>query len=80
MSRPFISPPSPSMVSQSSTASYPSHVPSAYPPVDEPALIVPIDQNTVKRLVAGQAVMDLASIVKELIDNALDAGAKSINS
>lgn len=41
-------------------------------------LIAPIDQSTVKRIVAGQAISDLASCVKELVDNALDAGATSI--
>ena len=40
--------------------------------------INPIDPSEVRRIVSGQAVSDLTSCVKELIDNALDAGAKSI--
>ena len=41
-------------------------------------IIVPIAEDTVERIVAGQAVSDLASAVKELIDNSLDAGATTI--
>ena len=43
-------------------------------------IIRPIQEESVRRIVAGQAVSDLASAVKELVDNALDAGSKSINS
>jgi hypothetical protein len=39
-----------------------------------------MDNSTIHRMVAGQAVADLASAVKELVDNALDAGATRINS
>ena len=42
--------------------------------------IRPIPADAVRRIVAGQAVTDLASAVKELVDNALDAGSKTINS
>ncbi|CAB9504250.1 protein MutL [Seminavis robusta] len=42
-------------------------------------MIRPIEEESVRRIVAGQAVSDLASAVKELLDNALDAGSKSIN-
>ncbi len=42
--------------------------------------ILPIEEESVRRIVAGQAVTDLSSAVKELVDNALDANAKSINS
>lgn len=44
------------------------------------AVIIPMEASSVQRIVAGQAITDLASAVKELIDNALDAGSKSINS
>lgn len=44
------------------------------------AVIVPMDASSVQRIVAGQAITDLSSAVKELIDNALDAGSKTINS
>jgi hypothetical protein len=47
---------------------------------DAPPKILPIETESVRRIVAGQAVYDLASAVKELVDNALDAGAKSVNS
>jgi hypothetical protein len=42
--------------------------------------IKPMPLESRQRIVAGQAVSDLASCVKELIDNALDARSKSINS
>jgi hypothetical protein len=42
--------------------------------------IQPMPLESRQRIVAGQAVSDLASCVKELIDNALDARSKSINS
>jgi len=35
--------------------------------------------DAMRRIVSGQAVTDLASAVKELVDNALDAGSKNIN-
>jgi hypothetical protein len=38
---------------------------------------LPVD--SVRRIVAGQAILDLSSCVKELIDNALDAGSTNIN-
>ena len=47
---------------------------------DEVGVIRPIEQESIRRIVAGQAVSDLASAVKELVDNSLDAGSKSINS
>ena len=45
----------------------------------EEGVIVPIQQNDVRRIVAGQAITDMTSAVKELVDNALDAGARNIN-
>jgi DNA mismatch repair protein PMS2 len=42
--------------------------------------IQPIEAESVRRIVAGQAVTDLASAVKELVDNSLDARSTSINS
>lgn len=40
-----------------------------------PPLIQPMSTSASQRLVAGQAVTDLSSAVKELVDNAIDAGA-----
>jgi hypothetical protein len=42
--------------------------------------IMPMEASVTQRIAAGQAITDLASAVKELIDNALDAGAQTINS
>ena len=47
---------------------------------EESTTIRPIPEESVRRIVAGQAISDLASCTKELIDNALDAGSKNINS
>ncbi len=47
---------------------------------DGVGLIVPIQQHDVRRIVAGQVISDLASTVKELVDNGLDSGSKSIHS
>jgi hypothetical protein len=44
-----------------------------------PGRIQKIDATSVQRIVAGQAVTDLASAVKELVDNSLDAASQSIN-
>jgi len=50
--------------------------------VDDPTdgAIRPIGEETRHRIISGQAVTDLASAVKELVENALDAGSGSINS
>jgi DNA mismatch repair ATPase MutL len=39
-----------------------------------------LEDSSVRRIVAEQAVTDLSSVVKELVDNALDAQSTSINS
>ncbi len=40
--------------------------------------IRPIPIESIGRIVAGQAITDLCSAVKELLDNSIDAGAKRI--
>lgn len=42
--------------------------------------IRPMGKEAIRRIVTGQAIMDLTSCVKELLDNALDAGSRNINS
>lgn len=37
-----------------------------------------IDKASVHRICSGQVILDLATCVKELIENSLDAGATSI--
>jgi DNA mismatch repair ATPase MutL len=37
-----------------------------------------LNEASVRRIVAEQAITDLSSIVKELVDNALDAESKTI--
>jgi DNA mismatch repair protein PMS2 len=37
-----------------------------------------IDRSTVHRICCGQVITDLPTAVKELIENALDAGATTI--
>ncbi|KAI7860072.1 histidine kinase-like ATPase, partial [Circinella umbellata] len=41
--------------------------------------IQPLDKSTVRKLHSGQVIIDIESIVKELIENALDAHAHSID-
>jgi|TARA_B100000073_G_scaffold348403_1_gene366994 DNA mismatch repair protein PMS2 len=43
-----------------------------------PRAIRPIDAAAVHRICSGQVVLDLASCVKELVENALDAGATNV--
>ena len=37
-----------------------------------------LDQNTIHRICSGQVIINLANAVKELIENSLDAGSKTI--
>ena len=40
--------------------------------------IVPIDKGVIHKICSGQVILDLATAVKELVENALDAGATNI--
>ena len=39
-----------------------------------------ISTESIQRIVSGQAIYDLASCIKELIDNSIDANSTTINS
>jgi len=42
------------------------------------ASIQAIDKTSVSKICSGQVILDLATAVKELVENALDAGATTI--
>ena len=46
--------------------------------MDSPGSIQAIDQGSVHRICSGQVVLTLATAVKELVENSLDAGATNI--
>ena len=43
-----------------------------------PGSIKPIGKGDVHKICSGQVILDLATAVKELVENALDAGATNI--
>ncbi|KAK1998985.1 DNA mismatch repair protein MutL [Colletotrichum falcatum] len=45
----------------------------------EMATIKPIEGRTVHQIQSGQVIVDLCSVVKELVENSIDAGASSID-
>ena len=65
----------------SSTLSFPSSPSAAIrTSASSSTQIRQLGEASIRRIVAEQAICDLASVVKELVDNAIDAGSQSINS
>lgn len=40
--------------------------------------IKPIDKDSIHRICSGQVILDIATAVKELVENSLDAGATNV--
>lgn len=40
--------------------------------------VLPIDRRTIHQICSGQVVLNLATAMKELLENSLDAGARSV--
>lgn len=45
---------------------------------DDSSKIQALNANDIHRIASGQVILDLPTAVKELVENALDAGATSI--
>ncbi|KAF4582917.1 DNA mismatch repair protein MutL [Ophiocordyceps camponoti-floridani] len=43
------------------------------------ATIKPIERNSVHQIQSGQVIVDLCSVVKELVENSIDAKSTSID-
>jgi DNA mismatch repair protein PMS2 len=41
--------------------------------------VLPIDRRTIHQICSGQVVLNLATAMKELLENSLDAGATSVD-
>ncbi len=57
---------------------WPSATLSVQPIVLQESMIRAIDNGVVHRICSGQVILDLATAVKEIVENALDAGASTV--